>query len=150
VRVASWSYWLLRIVIGVLVSAAGLGKMLDVPGFVEVMRTYQLLADGSLWRVAIGVVVFELVLGAWLLSGWRMPVAALLSATVHLGYAVLLTVSLLRGLELANCGCFGAFLARPLNWYSPLEDVALAGFSVALFALARLRERGSLRLPVSR
>ena len=38
---------------------------------------------------------------------------------------------LARGLTLANCGCFGVFLARPLSWESPLEDLvalALCGF----------------------
>lgn len=138
---AAFSYWLLRIGVGLIVFGAGLGKLLDVAGFVEVMRTYHLFPEWSLWYGAVGAVVFELSLGAWLLSGWRMPTAALLAGAMHLGYAVLLTVSWLRGLQLENCGCFGVFLARPLRWYSPLEDMALAGLSVALFGLARGRGR---------
>ena len=51
----------------------------------------------------------------------------------NLAYAALLSVTLARGLDLKNCGCFGVFLARPLRWFSPLEDLVFAGLSWLLY-----------------
>jgi hypothetical protein len=116
---------------------AGAGKALDVPGFVGVLRTYELgLSEATLWPAAAGVILFELGLGCWILSGRRLRVASLLSAAMHVGYLILLTDALRRGLELQNCGCFGVFLARPLEWYTPLEDAALIAASCGLFYLS--------------
>lgn len=134
------SYWCCRIFLGVLVLATGVGKALDLPGFIGVMRTYELgLPDWALWISGTAVTLFELGLGVWILSGWHLRFAALLSAIMNFGYMVLLTGALLRGLELQNCGCYGVFLARPLRWYTPLEDLFLIAVSVALFYLSSER-----------
>ena len=132
-------FWTFRILLGLLVFAAGLGKLLDIPGYVAILRTYRLdFVPAALYLPgAVAVVVFELGLGCWILSAWRLATAALLSVAMHAGYLVLLTASLLRGLKLENCGCFGVFLARPLTWYSPLEDAALMAVSYSLFQHAR-------------
>ena len=126
----------LRLLLGVLILATGIGKALDLTGFVRVVESYSLLTPGFLYPVAIAVAVSELVLGAWLLSGWRLAPAALAAIAVNLGYAVLLAVTLARGLDLKNCGCFGIFLARPLRWFSPLEDLVFAGLAWLLYRRA--------------
>lgn len=133
-----WLCWSIRIGIGGLVLAAGAGKALDIPGFIEVIKTYRLgPVEGVLSPIALGIAGLEVVLGAWLLSGWRLPGAARLSMALNTGYFLLLTSALWRGLELANCGCFGAFLPSPLRWYSPLEDLALVGMSYLLLKAAK-------------
>jgi uncharacterized membrane protein YphA (DoxX/SURF4 family) len=138
-------HWFLRICLGGVILGAGVGKALDVPGFVGVMRTYELgLPEATLWPLAAGVTLFELGLGSWILSGRRLRVAALLSAAMHLGYFVLLTSALWRGLDLQNCGCFGVFLARPLEWYTPLEDVVLIIASYGLFYLSEGRYQSEM------
>ena len=140
-------HWTLRICLGAVILGAGVGKALDVPGFVGVMRTYDLgLSDAALRLVAVGVTLFELGLGSWILSGRRLRAAALLSAAMHFGYLVLLTDALRRGLELENCGCFGVFLARPLEWYTPLEDAVLIAASYGLFFLSDSRRRDGMRV----
>jgi uncharacterized membrane protein YphA (DoxX/SURF4 family) len=126
----------LRIALGLLILGTGVGKAFDLPGFVRVMETYGLLTSAFLYPVAVAVTISELVLGVWLLSGWRPATAALAAIAVSLGYAVLLSLTLARGLDLKNCGCFGIFLARPLRWFSPLEDLALAGLSWLLYRRA--------------
>jgi hypothetical protein len=40
-------------------------------------------------------------------------------------------------LKLSNCGCFGVFLARPLDWGTVVEDGVMAALSAALLLLAR-------------
>ena len=47
---------------------------------------------------------------------------------------MILTLELLRGVKLANCGCFGVFLARPLRWTSPLEDLGLVAVTLGVLA----------------
>jgi uncharacterized membrane protein YphA (DoxX/SURF4 family) len=123
----------LRIGLGLLILGTGVGKALELSGFVRVMETYSLLPSALLYPVAVAVTASELVLGVWLLSGRRPAPAALTAIAVNLGYAVLLTVTLARGLDLKNCGCFGIFLARPLRWFSPLEDLVVAGLSWLLY-----------------
>jgi len=126
----------LRIALGILILGTGVGKALDLIGFVRVVETYSLLPAAFLYPVAVVVTASELVLGVWLLSGWRPATAALAAIAVNLGYAVLLTITLTRGLDLKNCGCFGIFLARPLRWFSPLEDLVFAGLSWLLYRRA--------------
>ena len=133
-------YWILRLSLGAVIAAAGIAKLASLPGFVAVIHTYQLsLSDSVAWAVAISVALFELCLGIWMLSGRATPKAASLSILMHAGYALLLTVTLVRGIHLENCGCFGTFLARPLQWYTPIEDVILMAVSYVLMVLAHRR-----------
>jgi len=125
-----------RIFLGLIILGGAIGKLLDISGFGDVIGTYDLgLSPGVRIVIAILVIAFELVLGIWLLSGKNISAAALAALVMNTGYFLLLTTSLLRGLELNNCGCFGVFLARPLTWYSPLEDLILMAFSYHLFLL---------------
>lgn len=131
--------WFLQIFIGTILLASALGKSLDLPGFVGVLKTYRAFPEGTLWPLALAVTGVEFVLGVWVLSGWRLRAGALASAWVNAGYAAWMTISLLRGLELANCGCFGVFFPQPLRWYSPLEDLVLVGMGYLLSRYATER-----------
>jgi len=128
--------WVLQWVIGGIIFGSAVGKALDLPGFIEVLKTYRALPDGWLPMVAAAVIGIEFVLGAWILSGLRLRIGALVAAALNAGYAVWMTISLVRGLELTNCGCFGVFFPQPLRWYSPLEDVALVALCYLLGRLA--------------
>jgi hypothetical protein len=113
--------------------ASALGKSLDLAGFVEVLITYRLFADWALWPVALSITGLEWVLSLWLLAGWRIQTAALLALIMYGLYAAGLVLTLLRGIDLPNCGCYGVFFPQPLRWYSPLEDMVLAGMCYALW-----------------
>ena len=62
---------------------------------------------------------------------------ALLAMMLNSLYAIGLIVTLFRGLDLPNCGCYGVFFPQPLRWYSPLEDLVLAGICYALYVGAQ-------------
>lgn len=145
---ANGIHWFLRLSLAAINLGAALGKGLDLPGFVGVLETYQLFPAFSLWPLAILAVVGEGVLGVWLLSGRRLEMAAWVCAAVAAGYGAVLSLTLARGIHLENCGCFGVFLARQLNWWSPLEDVVMFAGSALLAVLAR--RRISALLPPSR
>jgi len=135
--VVNFLRWFLRLFIGGIIFASALGKSLDLPGFVEVLKTYRAFPEAMLWPLALMVTSVEFVLGAWLLSGWCLRTGALAALWLNAGYTVWMTVSLLRGLELANCGCFGAFFPQPLTWLSPLEDLVLVGLCYTLSCLSQ-------------
>jgi methylamine utilization protein MauE len=129
----------LRFAIALVLAATAIGKLLDVPGFARVLGTYRAFSDGLLLPLAWSIPAAELALAAWLVTGRRLYGAALASAAMHAVYAAWSAVAIARGLKLDNCGCFGVFLARPLNWGTVAEDGAMVIFSAALAGLARRR-----------
>ena len=129
----------LRFAIGAVLLATAVGKLLDIPGFARVLGTYDAFVPGALVPIAVAVPVAELALAFWLFSGRNLAASALTSAAMHAVYAAWSAVSVLRGLNLPNCGCFGVFLARPLGWSTVVEDLVLVGASLGLWVLVRRR-----------
>lgn len=127
----------LRIALAVLLLAMGIGKALDLSGFGHVIDTYRLgLPTASLGPLALVIAALEIVIGVWLLANRNLRAAAIATVLVSSGYFVLLVATLVRGIGLDNCGCFGVFFAQPLSWLSPLEDVAVIAAGLALMRLA--------------
>lgn len=127
----------LRFTIAGVLAATAIGKLLDVPGFARVLGTYRAFSDGLLLPLAWSIPAGELALAAWLVAGRRLYSAALASAAVHAVYAAWSAVAIARGLKLDNCGCFGVFLARPLNWGTVAEDGVMVILSFVLAGVAR-------------
>jgi hypothetical protein len=124
--------WCCRLLIGGVLLASAVGKSLDLNGFVDVLETYRLFPGWTLWPVAFMIIGIEWILAAWILSGWRLPTGALCALMLNGLYAAGLILTLVRGLDLPNCGCYGVFFPQPLRWYSPLEDLVLVGMCYAL------------------
>ena len=115
--------------------ATALGKLLDNRGFAQALGNYRLFPAPLLLPLGLAVSLAELAVAVGLASpAWVRP-AALGALFFGLGNAALLSLTLARGAALENCGCFGAFLARPLTAWTSLKDLALA-------ALATLAWRG--------
>lgn len=130
-----------RVFVGVVLLATGLGKMLDIPGFAEVVASYDLLPSAGNAFVAAFLPFFELGVGAALVAHWRVRQAALLAIALH-GVLIFAVVSALsRGLEVPNCGCFGVFWARPLTGATLVEDLVMAALSILAWAWARQTAR---------
>ena len=122
----------LRALIAFILFVTAVGKFLDVPGFARVLATYRAFPDGLLLTLAVLVPAAELALAVWLVVGWRPFGAAVAALGMHLGYAAWSASAILRGLHLANCGCFGVFLPRPLGWSTVVEDLVLSALCGAL------------------
>lgn len=114
-----------------------IGKLLDNRGFAEVLGTYRLLPDVVLLPTALFVSLGELLLGLCLAAGVRLNTCAAVVLGINTGYLFLAIGTLLRGLPIANCGCFGVFLARPLTIWTVVEDGFLVAASLAFFFLQR-------------
>ena len=137
-------WWLLRAFFCVLMLATGATKALDMPGFAEVVASYQSLPGWFIMPGAWLLMLSELVLGVWLLIGprfgLRVTPAALAIVAMHLMYLGWLIVAYARGLDLPNCGCFGVYWPRPLTWVTLVEDSVLLVGAGAFFMLTRRRE----------
>jgi methylamine utilization protein MauE len=126
-----------RFAIGLVLLATALGKFLDVPGFARILETYRAFPPWSLTILAWLIPAAELALAIWLFWGRGLRAAALASLGLHTLYAGWSAVSIARGLQLSNCGCFGVFFPRPLHWSTVAEDGVMMLLSGALAVLAR-------------
>ncbi len=124
--------WLPRKLLGLILIATGLGKALDISGFVEVIAAYQLLPETGNILVAYSLPFVELLTGLALFTGYALIMAAWSAVLLHIVMLIASTVTLLRGIHLDNCGCFGVFLARPLTLQTPIEDGVLLALSTLI------------------
>ncbi len=134
---------ILHRVLGALFATMAAFQLADLPGFVGVLRSFQLGGAGMAWVVAVALLIGELVSGIWLLGtpGRRPLVPAAVFAVTAVIWSFLATQAFARGLALDNCGCFGVYLAQPLRWWVLLQDVALLGYATLLIRAARLAGR---------
>jgi hypothetical protein len=127
----------LRMIIGLVLTAASIAKLLNMPGFVSVLHSYGIFPGGLHWPAAIAITVSELLIGSWLIWGRQLRKAAFSSLALHMIYACFVGIILLRDTPIINCGCFGSYLTRPLSWTTVGENLVLAALSFLLARLAR-------------
>jgi hypothetical protein len=127
----------LRFTIGAILLTTAAGKLASLSGFARVLGNYQAFPERLLLPLAAAVSVAELFLAVWLFSGRRLLHAALAAAGMHFAYAVGAALTLARGIDVPNCGCFGVFLARPLASSTVVEDAALVAASLTLASISR-------------
>ncbi len=128
--------FVLRFILGLVLVAASVAKLLNMPGFVAVLHSYGIFPQGLHWPAAIAITAVELSIGCWLLWGRQLRKAASCSFGLHVVYACFTGIMLLRGTPIINCGCFGSYLARPLSWTTVAENLVLAALSFILVRLA--------------
>lgn len=131
----------LQFLIGGIIAVSAVAKGMDLPGFSQVLQTYQAFPKEAFYPLALTITIVELILGAWILWGHQLQTSATLAALMNVGYAGWMALTLLRGLRLPNCGCFGVYFPRPLTWMSPVEDLTFASLCLILSCLARNQTR---------
>jgi hypothetical protein len=94
--------------------------------FEDVLRAYRLFGD-AVAALAVVVPVVEGAVAAALLLRQRFApttvrAAAVGGIAITLFWSALAAQAFARGVELDNCGCFGAYLAQELRWWVLLED----------------------------
>jgi uncharacterized membrane protein YphA (DoxX/SURF4 family) len=126
-----------RMLLGLILLAASIAKLSNLPGFVAILHSYRFLPQGLHWPAAVIIVVSEVVIGSWLCWGRHPRPAAWSSLALHGSYAGFAAIMLLRKVPIINCGCFGSYLARPLSWMTVGQNLFLAVLSLLLVRLAR-------------
>jgi uncharacterized membrane protein YphA (DoxX/SURF4 family) len=130
-RVLSWVF---RLALAGIFIYAGTVKMyppIQRDFFMMDLSTYQLLPPWAIIAVAYALPPFEVLLGLFLLSGWKLRYSSALSALVLLGFLGLMLFTYLRGVE-ANCGCFGE--GEPISLWTLVRDSLI--LVPALFLIA--------------
>ena len=125
-----------RMLLGLILMAASISKLSNLPGFVAILHSYRILPQGLHWPAAIIITVSELVIGSWLCWGRHLRQAAWTSLVLHGAYAGFAASMLLRKAPILNCGCFGSYLARPLSWMTVGQNLLLVALSLLLVRLA--------------
>ena len=115
----------LRAFFALLLLAAGLSKLLDLDGFYAIVEDYKFLPWALIIPGALVMIATEIGLAAWLISGRALLPAALNVLLLHWVYLGWISIAAMRGLEIENCGCFGAFWARPLSVWTFVEEGVL-------------------------
>jgi putative oxidoreductase len=97
---------LCRLILGSIFLYASIEKIIDPQEFAIAIYNYQLLPDWAINLLAVMLPWLEVLVAACLIAGIYTRGAALLASLLFLVFAVALTISLARGLDI-SCGCFG-------------------------------------------
>ncbi len=130
----------LRYFIATVLLLTGIGKLLDVPGFIKVIDTYKIIPTFLQPAVAVLMVLVELKIAENFFRNINIKITALAATALHICFTLLATLTLLRGIEVPNCGCFGVFWARPLTFITVAEDIFMVGVCVLLVKLLQIKE----------
>lgn len=131
----------LRYFIALVLLSTAIGKLLDIQGFAAAIETYQIFSGWITAPLGLSIALIELALAIWLFSGRNMKLAAVAAIVLHLGFIVWLFIAMGRGLDIPNCGCYGVFWARPLDWITIVEDLVLLAASSGLYVLTTMDKR---------
>ncbi len=111
-----------RFLLGSILLSTGLGKALDIPGFIQVLANYQLFPAWGNTFMGIFLPFIELSTGLGLITAYYLKAAAYSATLLHVLMLTAASFTMARGIQLDNCGCFGVFLARPLGVQTLIED----------------------------
>lgn len=135
----TWVVGVSCVVLSTVFIVAGVLKLMDLQGFADSLFGYQFLPKELIHPVAIGLPVFEVVIGALLL----IPVNNFkrISATAVIGlnllFIILLIVTYARGLSV-QCGCFGKMTLLPVKWQ--LQEVVVRDMVLLVLGLIVYRK----------
>lgn len=115
--------------LALLLGAQAVGKLLDMRLYVIALERFRAFPGSLTLAVAVVWVAVELTALAGLGAAAVKPTRALLlvgaaaAAVDALAYAALTVGTTLRGIEVSNCTCFGAFLPQALSTSVLLQDL---------------------------
>lgn len=128
-----------RIFVGFILVITGIAKLFDLPGFADIVISYQLLSGAQAIGFAYTLPFLEIALGIWLFSRLNLRLAAYSAIGMHLFYFTVASFTLWRGIDIPNCGCFGVFFPRALGINTLFEDA----FMICVACLIVIQERSS-------
>ncbi len=134
-----WLWSVSRIFVGLVLIATGTRKGPDKPGFVTILDSCQLQPHWVSLVLAYTLPFIELGIGICLLMAVQCVPTAWMAVGLHSLMLSVVVITLKRGIEVANCGCFGVFLARPLTTITLVEDAVMLAMSLLVLLGARRR-----------
>ncbi len=101
---SSWSYRVIRILLGGIFLWSGVSKLIDLSPFVLIIEAYGLIPESWTMAAALGLSSLELVAGLGLLLDIRGGLAVM--ATLLVLFMAILGYGIWMGLDI-DCGCLG-------------------------------------------
>ena len=128
----------LRILLGAVFAYAGAVKIRGAADFADAIAGFRLLPPGLSNLLALGLPPFEILLGGWLIAGWRRRTAAFCALVLCGLFLLALVSAAARGIAV-DCGCFGAVAAGSLSagmsrWLPIVRDFALLAIAGTVYA----------------
>lgn len=124
----------LRLVLGALYTAMAAAQLVSLSRMPGILGAYGLVHGAAATVLALGLIAGEAVCGVWFLARPRShaPAPVWVYTAVSLVWGALAFPAWVRGLTVANCGCFGRFLAQPMSWITLTEDALTLVYAAVL------------------
>jgi hypothetical protein len=124
-------------VLGALLLAEGAGKLADPRGYVDALAAFRFFPTDLLWSAGVVWLTAELICGtALLVAGLaRNPPrgvslgGAIGALLLSIGYATLAFSAWFRGLQIANCTCFGVYLKQRLSLFVLAQELYMLAYT---------------------
>jgi putative oxidoreductase len=130
--------WVCILLLAAVFLYSGYSKMQSTLQFAAVLAQYQLVPTGLVLPLATYLPWAEIVLGLFLLTGWKTRFAAWAAAALLSVFIAAMTVTYFRGIE-ADCGCFG--IGEKISPGTIGRDALLLLPAAFLLAERRIRRR---------
>lgn len=121
-----------RILIAVLLMAAGVSKLTNRKAFVQVVRNFRLLPENLVGSVGLMIPIVEVVLSLLLILGLLQAWSLIGAASLFILFGVAVAINIFRGRINISCGCFGRSRNQSLTWSLVLRNVVLAALAFSL------------------
>jgi len=133
IRSQEWTYWMGRLLLGVVFIYAAILKMGSPQDFADSIAAYHILPFSVINLLALGLPLFELICGLLVLTGFFLRIGIIGILAMLAIFMAALAIALARGLSI-NCGCFGAHSWLDSNpWAALARDGILLGFAVFVY-----------------
>ncbi|QIS02321.1 DoxX family membrane protein [Nocardia brasiliensis] len=128
-----------QMVLAIRLLAAGLRKMRKPAETRIAMARYRVVPEPLVTFMAAALPIVEIAIGIFLLVGASVRWAACAAAGLHIGFAMVISVNLLRGRSF-DCGCHGADAGRTIDWALVGQNLisAVAAALLAIHPLPRI------------
>jgi hypothetical protein len=132
----------LRIVLGAMYTVMAAGQLASFGRMSGILAAYGLVDGTAATALAVVLIAGELVCGIWFLARPRSKALApvWVFTVVSVVWSLLAVQAYARGLTVANCGCFGIYLAQRLSWFVLVQDALMLFYAGLLL-------RGASKVP---
>ena len=132
-----------RLIVGAVLLYAGFMKAVGPSAeFAAILAAYKLFPPALIGPLSQGLPYVEMWVGLFILTGLYTRQAAFAAALLFTSFLITLLSSLLRGIDLVSCGCFGADALSPRH--TLILDTVLLVLSCTIYAQSKLPPSYSL------
>jgi uncharacterized membrane protein YphA (DoxX/SURF4 family) len=134
ILLSPWLNYLIRFILGFVFLYAGVTKLSDPKAFARIISHYDLVPEGLLAPVAIGLPVLEVLAGIGLVLAVRGSLSVIFGLLVM--FVFVLWYGILRNLDI-DCGCFSPqeLKSQASLWHAFYRDIGMIVAVVYLYVL---------------